>query len=124
LKLSVLTGDDRYERFAVTVLRLVSSQIKRYPSGFGRALSALEFHLGKRKEIVLVGESGELRSAVWRDYRPVKVVVPVIGGADASAIPLTEGKSLIGGKAAAYVCEDFACKRPVSNALDLAREMS
>ncbi len=123
LKIAAISGDERYERFAVTVLRLVSSQIKRYPSGFGRALSALEFHLGRRKEVVLIGDSGDLREVVWRDYLPFKVVVPSADGAGSEGIPLLEGKSLVDGKATAYVCENFSCRRPVSDAEDLASEL-
>ena len=36
LKLSKFFGDEKYERFAATVLRLVATQISRYPQGFGR----------------------------------------------------------------------------------------
>ncbi|MBK8148167.1 MAG: thioredoxin domain-containing protein [Acidobacteria bacterium] len=124
LKIAAISGDERYERFAVTVLRLVSSQIKRYPSGFGRALSALEFHLGQRKEIVLVGESEELRSVIWNEFLPTKVVIPVGGNASSETIPLLDGKSMIDGKPAAYVCVNFACRRPVTNAADLAGELT
>ena len=46
LKLAKLTGDERYERFAVSVLRLASRQVQRHPQGFGRMLSAMEFYLG------------------------------------------------------------------------------
>ncbi len=52
LRLAKLTGEDKYERFAVTVLKLAASQIRRHPQGFGRALSALEFYLGDTKEVV------------------------------------------------------------------------
>jgi hypothetical protein len=123
LRLSAITGDERYERFAVTVLRLVSAQIKRYPSGFGRALAALEFHLGRRREIVLVGDSAELRAAVWQEFLPVKVVVPVGGADPADSLPLVQGKTLVDGKPAAYVCEDFACRRPVTGVPELLDEI-
>jgi len=121
LRLAAFTGDDRYERFAVTVLRLVSSQFKRYPSGFGRTLAALEFHLGRRREIVLAGESADLRAAVWREYLPIKIVVPIEG--EDLQLPLTVGKSAIDGKPAAYVCENFACRRPVTTAGELLAEL-
>ncbi|HTK37527.1 MAG TPA: thioredoxin domain-containing protein, partial [Pyrinomonadaceae bacterium] len=71
LKLSKFFADQKYDRFAVTVLRLVATQISRYPQGFGRSLSALELYLGGSNEIVIVGEKGnELARAAGQAYIP------------------------------------------------------
>jgi uncharacterized protein len=125
LKLSKLTGDEKYERFAVTVLRLVASQIRRFPNGFGRALSALEFHLSAAKEIVIVGERGnELEREVWREYLPDKVVVLAdIEDADAESVPLLQERKMIDGKPTAYVCENFTCQKPVTTAVELREQL-
>jgi uncharacterized protein YyaL (SSP411 family) len=114
LKLSKLYGDEKYERFAVTVLRLAASQIRRFPSGFGRMLSAVEFRLSDVKEIAVVGGDGsEIEREVWSEYRPFKVVAT---GGD---VPLLEGRSSVDGKATAYVCENFICQRPVTSVEEL-----
>lgn len=123
LKLSHLTDDDRYEQFAATVLRLASSQIKRYPNGFGRALSVVEFQLSTIKEIVLAGERpNELERAVWHEYIPNKVVA-YADSVDASDSPLLNGKTAMDGKSTAYVCENFVCSRPVTSADELRAEL-
>ena len=98
LKISKLVGDEKYEKFAVTVLRLVAPQIRRYPNAFGRSLSTLEFYLGKTKEIVVIGEKGnELEKAVWENYLPDKVVVLSNNPAEnADFIPLLESRAKIG----------------------------
>ena len=124
LKLSKLTGDEKYERFAVTVLRLVSPQIRRYPNGFGRVLSTLEFHLNSAKEIVILGEKGnELESEIWSDYLPNKVVVLAENADNAETIPLLENRKAIDGKPTAYVCENFVCQKPVTNKEDLREQI-
>jgi len=119
LKLAKLTGDAKYERFAITVLRLAASQIRRHPQGFGRSLSALEFHLAETKEIVVVGETGnELERAILAKYRPDSVVLLDNGNAPAE-IPLLTDRPKVDGKATLYVCRNFVCSRPVTDIAEL-----
>ena len=114
LKLSKLYGEEKYERFASTVLRLAAQQVKRFPSGFGRMLSAMEFMLSPVKEIAIVGEKGsDVEREVWSGYRPFKVM------ATGGAVPLLEGREPLDGQPTVYVCENFVCQRPVTNAGDL-----
>lgn len=121
LRLAKLSGEEKYERFAVTVLRLTASQLRRHPQGFGRALSALEFHLAATKEIVIVGGKGNhLELDVLGKYLPDAVVVLSSGSkADSTTIPLLNGREIIDGKAVAYVCENFVCQRPVTTLEEL-----
>jgi uncharacterized protein YyaL (SSP411 family) len=118
LRLARLTGDEKYERFAITVLRLVGSQLRRYPQGFGRALSALEFHLSPKKEIAVLGEKGnELQRAILKKYLPDTVVVFSSGEeSDAKTqVPLLKDRKMIDGKPTAYICENYVCKRPLTD---------
>jgi uncharacterized protein YyaL (SSP411 family) len=122
LKLAKLTGDGKYERFASTVLRLVAPQIKRHPQGFGRALSAIEFYLSPVKEIVILGERGnKLEKAVWAEYLPNKVVA--LSDVDPDDSPLLKDRTMIDGKATAYVCENFVCQRPVTIVEELMKQL-
>jgi hypothetical protein len=124
--LAKLTGDERCERVAVKVLGLVAAQMRLYGAqGFGRALAALEFYLNPTKEIVLLGDSEELKRAIWREYLPNKVVVLAgKAGENTDFIPLLRDRGLIDGKATAYVCENFACQRPVTSADDLRNQLN
>ncbi len=126
LKLAKLTGDEKYERFAVTVLRIVATQIKRYPQAFGRVLSALEFYLNPTKEIVILGEKGnKLEREVWSEYLPDKVLVLAEDLQENTVlIPLLQNRKMIDGKATAYVCENFACQKPVTTVEDLRAQVS
>ncbi len=38
----------------------------------------------------------------------------VLAGGEADGVPLMEGRTPVDGAAAAYVCERFACKAPVT----------
>ncbi|MEQ1643624.1 MAG: thioredoxin domain-containing protein, partial [Pyrinomonadaceae bacterium] len=75
LRLARLTGEDKYERFAVTTLRLAATQVRRAPQGFGRTLSALEFCLGETREIAVLGDrESTLATEVLHRYLPDVVV--------------------------------------------------
>lgn len=125
LKLAKLTGEEKYERYGVTVLQLAAAQARRYPQGFGRILSTLEFYFNPTKEIVILGDSGELKSEVWREYLPNKIVVLAeSAGEDSEFIPLLQSRELIDGQPTAYVCENFACQKPVTGVEDLREQLS
>ncbi len=124
-KLSKILGDDKYERFAITVLRMVSPQIRRYAGAFGRVLSTLEFHLGSPKEIVILGEKGnELERLVFENYLPNKVLILKDDFSDVSElIPFLESREMIDGKPTAFVCENFTCQRPVTESDELLEQL-
>ncbi|HVG29896.1 MAG TPA: thioredoxin domain-containing protein [Pyrinomonadaceae bacterium] len=129
-RLAALTENEDYRRRAVTVFRLVRDAAERYPSAFGCLLGALDFHLSTPAEIVVVGKPGdgptlELLREVWSRYLPNKIVAPAGEGDEEAAVivPLLRGRTLIGGRATAYVCENYACQRPVNDAKELAAQL-
>ena len=96
---------------------MAASQIRRFPSGFGRMLSVVEFQLANVKEIAIVGEKGsDLEREIWSEYRPFKLVTV---GPEGSDVPLLTDRVTIDGKTTAYVCENFVCQRPVTEVRDL-----
>ncbi|MBP6004613.1 MAG: thioredoxin domain-containing protein [Pyrinomonadaceae bacterium] len=121
LRLAKLTGDDMYERFAVTILRLAASNLRRHPQGFGRALSAMEFYLAATKEVVVIGPKGnELERRVLERYLPDAVIVLSDNAdADSAVLPLLADRRMTDGQATAYVCENFVCSRPVTKSEDM-----
>ena len=122
LRLAALTGEHEYERQAVGVLRLFIEMAPRHPNAFAHLLQALDFHLAQVREVALVGdELAPLERVVRGAFRPHVVLAgtPPDGSGDASAIPLLEGRTPIDGRAAAYVCERFACQAPVTEPAEL-----
>jgi uncharacterized protein YyaL (SSP411 family) len=104
---------------------LSAAQLRRHPQGFGRALSAVEFHLAQVKEIVVVGpQRNELERSVRARYYPNAVIVNSADPArDAGHIPFLKDKVVIEGKATAYVCEGFVCQRPVTTVDELLKHL-
>jgi uncharacterized protein YyaL (SSP411 family) len=130
LKFGLLTDNSDYQRRAVSILRLMATSLRRYPSGFGRLLCALDFHLGSPKEIALVGdpsaaETLDLRDQIWSVYLPNKIVAQAAPNNDTlvKLSPLLQGRLQVNGKPTAYVCEHFACKTPTSNPDELKSQL-
>ena len=112
LRLARIYGDDELERHAVSVLRLVRDLVPRAPAAFGWALCALDLHFSPPREIAIVGSPEDVvAKAALAGYDPNAVVA--FGPSD--DVPLLQGKALVDGKPAVYVCERFACQAPVTD---------
>jgi uncharacterized protein YyaL (SSP411 family) len=129
LRLAILTDNQRYRELAQAVFGELAESARRYPSGFGYALAAIDFLLSSPKEIAIVGKDAEdikpLLDEAWRPYLPNKVIAP--GFTDdseaAGAVPLLQNRPLANGQATAYVCEHYTCKQPVNTPDALATEL-
>jgi hypothetical protein len=119
LRLAALSGEARYEEAAVSHLRLVASLLGRHPQAFAHALVALDLHVQPVREVALAGaDAGSVAplAAVVRERLRPGVV---LAGPPGHGVPLMEGRHAVDGAAAAYVCERFACRRPVTDAGEL-----
>jgi hypothetical protein len=117
LRLARIYGDPDLERRAVGVFRLVRNAATRAPSAFGHALSALDLHFSPPRELAILGPvDSEVARAALAQFEPNAVLA--VGPAE--GIPLLEGKDLVDGRPAVYVCENFACRAPVTDPLALA----
>ena len=65
----------------------------------------------------MVGEADDLRAAALEGFQPNTVFA--FSPEPTDAVPLLAGKDLVDGRPAAYVCESFACQRPVTSAAEL-----
>jgi len=121
LRLSALTGEERYEDAAVGQLALLHEVAARHPTGFGHLLQAIDFHLAPRREVALAGDPDGVAelAAVVREVRRPHVVLAGGPGNGSTAVPLMEQRTPVDGRAAAYVCERFACRMPVTDAGEL-----
>jgi uncharacterized protein YyaL (SSP411 family) len=113
LRLAALTGEQRYAEAAVSHLRLVHELLGRHPQAFAYALVALDLHVGPEREVALAGDGADVAAlaAVVRERLRPGVV---LAGPPGEGVPLMEGREAVAGRAAAYVCEGFACRMPVA----------
>jgi hypothetical protein len=132
LSLSHLTGD---QEMAARIERTLGSFASR-AAQMGRAipmmLAALSTYHAGMPQVVVAGDPAAddtrlLRRATYRQYRPSAIVVPVAPthqDALARLLPWIGGMGMREGRAAAYVCRDFACQSPTSSAEGLASQLA
>ncbi len=122
LRLGAVTGDAEYEHEAVSVLRLLARIAAQHPAGLAHLVRAVDFHVSPTQEVALAGppgaDLGPLARVVRSRLRPHLVLA---GGEEGTEAPeLMAGRTAVDGHAAAYVCERFACRRPVTEPAELA----
>ncbi|HET8640152.1 MAG TPA: thioredoxin domain-containing protein [Solirubrobacterales bacterium] len=119
LRLAALTGDRAYEAQACGVFKLFAEAAAKQPEAFAYLLRALDFHLAAAKEVALVGEDlEELAGVVRSSHRPHLVLA---GGPEGATVPpLLKHRKAVDGMPAAYVCQSFTCKAPVTDPQALA----
>ncbi|MCB0221810.1 MAG: thioredoxin domain-containing protein, partial [Chrysiogenetes bacterium] len=123
-RLAKYTNEPRYREAAEGSLRSFGLALGRAPAVVGNLVFAYAQLAGGPKEIALVGSDAQttpLLDEVCSRYLPGRALArfdPANG--DAPALPLLKGKDLVDGKAAAYVCENYGCKKPVTEPSELA----
>ena len=125
LKLAAFTDEGKYRDLAEKALGLVVGMSVRYPTAFGRWLSAADFALGNTKQIAVMYEAdqkdaSDLLRVIRSAYRPNAILAASAYPPDQQNAPaLLMERPLKAGKATVYVCEGFVCKNPVTFVIEL-----
>jgi uncharacterized protein YyaL (SSP411 family) len=127
LRLARLRGDDEMEALATGVLQLAAPYMERSPHGLGQALSALDLHLSAPREIAVIGPPGDRRTEALVDaarsgFHP-DTVYAFGDGASQSELAVLQGKTLVDGEPAVYICEGFVCRVPLTDAVAVAEAL-
>jgi uncharacterized protein YyaL (SSP411 family) len=112
---------------ALRAVHAYGKYIERTPDAFTTILAVIDLLERGPVELALVGKPGEedyeaLRRAVAALYIPNRITAHLDperqspeDESQAAAQPLLQGKMLVDGKAALYVCRDFTCAAPVTD---------
>ncbi len=123
LRLTALTGDDRYAAPAQEVLGALAPVLDEHPTAFAYLLGAFERAVTPPLEVAIVGHDDALRREVYGRLLPAAVAVTAEPETGAELTPLLADRSLVDGEPTAYVCEHFACQLPVTTADDLRGQL-
>jgi uncharacterized protein YyaL (SSP411 family) len=133
LKLGKLTMNKHFTEQGVKVLESFSQQLKQSSGYSSEMLTALSFLLGPTQEIVIAGnadaaDTQQMLKLIRNKFLPNAVILLHKQEKPDSAldktIPFIKNLTAIEGKATTYVCENYACNRPVNNIDDLDKMLS
>jgi len=121
LRLAELTGRGELAKRAEGAIRSLGAMVNLYPAAFSQLLIAVDFLSVGPREVVVAGEASHpavqtMLEMVRRTFLPQRVVVLAHPGSDASLLPLVAGKTPGEAGARAYVCRNYACRKPVDTA--------
>jgi uncharacterized protein YyaL (SSP411 family) len=125
LRLSGLTGEERWRESAREIVRPLVPAIARAPLALGSLACVLDQLVAPSREVAIAGAADDaatrwLLREVWVRRDPYRVLAWGAGG----SVPLLAGRSLINGRPAAYVCEGFVCRVPTTDPGELAAQLA
>jgi len=131
-RLFLLTSDIRWQKMADRLLLALSPEVLRYPAGYTQLLQGAAWLLEPSREVVIAGTPGTsafntMRAVVNDSYAPESVFISHPTNASAEIIklaPYVEWMLPVQGQAAAYVCQDFTCQKPLTDPQVLKRQLA
>jgi hypothetical protein len=129
LRLAALSGNTHYADLAATWMRGMAQLVGEHPTAFAYLLGALERLVTPPIEVAVVGPDDDPDTdGLWREITrrllPAAVVLRAAPGTGADESPLLADRPLVDGKPAAYVCEHYACRQPVTTPDALRAELN
>jgi uncharacterized protein YyaL (SSP411 family) len=130
LRLWQLTDRREWRAKADATFRAQAGQLTQAGAMVPQLAVALNFSLSKPKQIVIAGEPGAddtraMLRLVHDRFIPNKILLLADGGPGQAQLsqwlPFIKTMDRRGGKATAYICEDYACKLPTSDLRTAAR---
>ncbi len=119
-KISEFTLDENMRSLANKTVLAFWDGLDSNPERYSQMLCALDFLIGKPKEIVLIGKIDEFKDTL-REIRqtliPNKVIAHTSYNQDkiTKIIPILKGKTPINNEATIYICQNHTCKQPVKD---------
>src|SRR5437016_12345367 len=130
LRLAQFRDDRKLDERARKTIDAFAPTLSHFASAMPQMLLALDYSLGKPRQIVIAGkkdspETKALLAEVRRHFLP-KMILLLADTAEGQKYlgeknEAIRAMSMVAGKAAAYVCENFTCKAPVTDPKEIGR---
>jgi uncharacterized protein len=132
-RLSQFRDDKQMAERARKTIDAFAAILSHFPSAMPQMLVALDYSLSKPRQIVIAGKKDTLETKALvkeahRHFLP-KTILLLADGAEGQKYlgernEAIHAMSTVDGKPAAYVCENFTCKAPVTDPKQLAELLS
>ncbi len=127
LRLSELSDEPTMREQLLASMEPMAEPMAKWPNAFGHLLGAAQLAVDGAIAVVLIGDPAsssvlEMTAAIGETYLPTMV----LAGApdDSSDIPLLRDRALPHGTGTAFVCRNFHCEMPVTDAATLLQQLS
>jgi uncharacterized protein len=139
LRLAQFRNNDGMTKRGQKAIDAFAATLSHFASAMPQMVAALDYSLGKPRQIVIAGSPPRVRPTadkndkdetklllreVHQHFLPNKILALADGGEGQKYLgennEAIRAMSMIDGKSAAYVCENFTCKAPVTDAKALA----
>jgi uncharacterized protein YyaL (SSP411 family) len=127
LTLHSLGAGARYRAAASRAMQVVAPLAVERPMSFGTALAVMSRLAAPEQQLVIVGDPGSELEQVARDWSGglgISVTDEQAKSFAAAGFELFESRTMQGGAATAYLCENFVCQLPVTDAAALEKLLS
>jgi uncharacterized protein YyaL (SSP411 family) len=127
LQLSHLVEDSEWSDRIERTLRFFGQRLEQAGRAVPLMAAALSTYIAGVQQVIIVGDDAqELQRAAALRYLPFAIVLSVRPDREkalAGSLPLLAAMTPVDGRAAAYVCRNFACRQPVTSAAALQQEL-
>lgn len=132
LQLARFTENEELDTLAQRQLHAFGGAAAKMPQASTFYLCALDLKMGPFQEIVVAGEKSDCLYQEFLDvlrskYLPQAIILQNQPGKDreklAAIAPAAAGKMPLRGKAAVYICENYACQEPLVDPQELAERL-
>ncbi len=119
-KLSGITKNKQYTSAAEKTLQACSTQIQNLPTSLNAMLAALDFYYSFGQQIIIApnpnfDNTKEILHLIFNKFIPNSIVISKNNNEIEQLLPhLWDYKSL-DGKTTIYICQNFACQKPVTD---------
>ena len=124
LRLAQFRNDENLQERGRKTIDAFAVTVNHFASAMPQLLVALDFSLSKPRQVVIAGRRDEkgtkdLLSEIHQHFLPNRILMLADGGDGqkflAEKNEAVAAMSRVSGKPAAYVCENFTCKAPVTD---------
>jgi uncharacterized protein YyaL (SSP411 family) len=121
LRVAALTGAAWYRERADEIMGPMADVVARSPLALGSLACAMDRAQATSREVAIVGPVDDPRTLALADIVHRRWLPDtVLAWGEGADVELLAARPLVDGQPAAYVCESFACQRPLTEPAQLA----